>query len=198
MAAELNMNIYRNGLSFFKGFINNPSLVGSVVPSSRFLERRLVRVGKVAKARLVVELGPGTGGTTKAVLAALPKNAVLLAIELNPEFASLLKSENDPRLIVHNGSAEDIGEILKIHGLSKPDVVLSGIPFSTMPEELGRKIIKQVWTSLSPRGRFVAYQVRDKVARLGQELIGVPETEIEFVNVPPVRVYSWDKSKKIT
>lgn len=198
MAAELNMNIYRNGLSFFKRFINNPSLVGSVVPSSRFLERRLVRVGKVAKARLVVELGPGTGGTTKAVLAALPKNAVLLAIELNPEFASLLKSENDPRLIVHNGSAEDIGEILKIHGLSKPDVVLSGIPFSTMPEELGRKIIKQVWTSLSPRGRFVAYQVRDKVARLGQELIGVPETEIEFVNVPPVRVYSWDKSKKIT
>ena len=52
-------------LAFFHGFLKKPGQVGSIIPSSRFLERRIVRAAGIQRARLVVELGPGTGGTTR-------------------------------------------------------------------------------------------------------------------------------------
>lgn len=182
-----------NGLAFFQGFLRHPNLVGSIIPSSRFLERRLVDVAAITKAKLVVELGPGTGGTTRALLEALPESSKLLAIELDPEFVALLKAEPDPRLIVHQGSAEQIGEALAVNGLPKPDVVISGIPFSTMPVALGNRIVSEVWSCLAPGGRFVAYQFRGRVALLGRKLIGRPKIEVELLNAPPMRVYHWHK-----
>lgn len=141
----------------------------------------------------MVELGPGTGSTTQAILQALPKHSRLLAIEIDPEFVSLLRSDPDPKLMVHQGSAVQIREALAAHGLPQPDAVISGIPFSTMPNELGRQILRTVWTCLAPGGRFVAYQFRDRVAQLGRDLFGPPVTEWVFLNVPPLRVYSWRK-----
>ncbi|HTP97136.1 MAG TPA: methyltransferase type 12 [Burkholderiales bacterium] len=180
-------------LAFFLGFVRNPELVGSVIPSSRFLSRRLAEAATLAKARVVVEFGPGTGGTTRAILDALPDDARLLAIEINPDFVSLLGTDRDPRLIVHRGSAEHVGDAIAQYGLDAPDVVISGIPFSTMPRALGRRILHAVWSCLAPGGTFVAYQFRESVARLGRELLGQPEVELELLNVPPVRVYSWRK-----
>jgi len=180
-------------LTFFLGFLRRPDIVGSVIPSSRFLERRLVDVANIAKARLVVELGPGTGGTTKAILDALPEESKLLAIEIDPEFVFLLRSISDPRLIVRLGSAEQIEEALAAHCLSRPDVVVSGIPFSTMPPARGRRILHGVWSCLAPGGRFVAYQFRGRVALLGRKLLGRPEIKVELLNVPPLRVYHWRK-----
>ncbi|MDA8165036.1 MAG: methyltransferase type 12 [Desulfobacteraceae bacterium] len=183
----------RHGLAFLKGFLRRPELVASVVPSSRFLERRLIAAALISQARLVVELGPGTGGTTRAMLEALPSASKLLAIEITPEFIPLLKAQGDPRLIVHPGSAEHIREALAVHGLSRPDVVISGIPFSTMPPDLGRRILAAVWACLPPGGHFIAYQFRDKVALLGRPLLGKPETDLELRNVPPVRIFHWRK-----
>jgi phospholipid N-methyltransferase len=181
-------------LAFFKGFLRYPHCVGSVIPSSRFLERRLIDMAAVTTARLVVELGPGTGGTTRAILRALPEASTLLAIETIREFVSLLSTDPDPRLIVHLGSAEHIREALSSCALPCPDVVLSGIPFSTMPLSVGERILRAVWSSLAPGGRFVAYQFRERVAILGREVLGTPQVEVELLNVPPVRVYCWRKS----
>lgn len=183
----------RQGLAFFLGFLRRPKSVGSVIPSSRFLEQRIVDVAAIAKARVVVELGPGTGGTTRAILDALPEHGRLLAIEVDPEFVALLKAEPDPRLIVHHGSAEHIGEILRRYGLPSPDAVVSGIPFSTMPDDLGIRILREVWSCLGPDGRFIAYQFRSRVGQLGRRLFGPPEVELEVLNAPPMRVYRWQK-----
>jgi len=180
-------------LAFLQGFLKYPHLVGSVIPSSRFLERRLIECSNIEGARLVVELGPGTGGTTRAMMRSLPWESRLLAIEINPQFASLLKSEENSRLIVYHGSAEHIGDALAGNGLPLPDVVVSGIPFSTMPLSEGRRIISAVWDSLAPGGQFVAYQFRDRVASLGRELLGDPQVDVEYLNVPPMRFYRWDK-----
>ena len=182
-----------NGLAFFLGFLRQPELVGSVIPSSRFLERRVVDVADIASARTVVELGPGTGGTTRAILEALPADGRLLTMEIDPEFVALLRRNGDPRLVVHHASAERIREALQERVLPAPDVVISGIPFSTMPREQGRGILRAVWSSLAPGGRFVAYQFRGHVARLERELLGRPDTEVELLNVPPMRVYRWRK-----
>lgn len=179
---------------FFQGFLREPQQVGSVIPSSRFLERRIVDTGDVRAARTVVELGPGTGGTTHALLRALPLEARLLAIEIDADFARALRHDiADPRLAVHEGSAQHIAAALAAHGLPAPEVIVSGIPFSTMPGPLGESILRAVWDALAPGGRFVAYQFRDRVAVLGRSILGWPEVDMELLNVPPMRVYRWRK-----
>jgi phosphatidylethanolamine/phosphatidyl-N-methylethanolamine N-methyltransferase len=179
--------------AFFQGFLNNPREVGSIIPSSRFLERRIVRSAGIEKARTIVELGPGTGGTTRALLRAMSADANLLSVELNPRFVNLLRREPDPRFHVWQGSAADIKKALQEHDLPSPDVVLSGIPFSTMPRELGMEILYSVRESLAPDGRFVAYQVRDRVEILGRQVFGPARVQTEILNVPPMRVYRWIK-----
>jgi len=185
-------------VNFFRGFLDRPMEVGSVIPSSRFLERQVVRASDLANARLVVELGPGTGGSMRALLAAMPKEATLLAIEINPDFVKLLRARNrDPRVIVHEGSAADIRTALEVNGLGAPDVVVSGIPFSTMPESLGTAIVEEVHEVLPEGGRFVAYQVRDKVHDLGRKVFGpAKRIRTELRNVPPMRVYRWERAAR--
>jgi len=178
-------------IDFLRGFLRRPHQVGSVIPSSRFLERRLVELAELADARAVVELGPGTGGTTRALLRALPGQARLLAIELEPEFVRLLGRIRDPRLAVERGSAAELTAIVAAHGLPPLDAVISGIPFSTMEAEHGRRILCQIRDALAQNGRFVAYQVRDRVGELGTEVFGRPRIELELRNIPPVRIFSW-------
>ena len=182
-------------LAFLQGFLRKPQQVGSVIPSSRFLERRLVAYSGARQARLVVELGPGTGGTTRALLAALPADAKLLAIELEPGFAAILREMNDPRLIVHEGSAEQLPDALGKHGLGAPDAVISGIPFSTMDGALGRRIAKTIHDALEPGGCFVAYQVRGKVHDVARPVFGRAQIEVELRNIPPMRIYRWRKGE---
>ena len=180
--------------AFLKGFLERPMEVGSIIPSSRFMERRIVRTAAVENSDLLVELGPGTGGTTRALLAAMKPDARLLVIEVNPRFVELLEKLDDPRLIVHQGSAADISQTLDRYELPTPDVILSGIPFSTMTLGLGRDILRSVHDALHDGGLFVAYQVRDRVNDLGKEVFGRARVQTEIRNIPPMRVYRWEKS----
>jgi len=94
---------------------------------------------------------------------------------------------------VVQGSALDIGAILAARGLSAPDVIVSGIPFSTMTMPIGRDILRSVYDALEPGGAFVAYQVRDRVNLLGREVFGRARVQTELLNVPPMRIYRWEK-----
>ena len=180
--------------AFFRGFLKRPKQVGSIIPSSRFLERRVTRATRAHRAKLVVELGPGTGGTTRALLRAMQPEARLLAIEINPHFVEVLDRWPDGRLIVKQGSAADLGAILAELGLGAPDVIVSGIPFSTMARPIGLDILRAVYDALAPAGAFVAYQVRDRVHTLGREVFGRARVQTELLNVPPMRIYRWVKS----
>jgi phosphatidylethanolamine/phosphatidyl-N-methylethanolamine N-methyltransferase len=181
-------------LDFLRGFLRNPAQVGSVIPSSPQLEQRLVQCARVREARTVVELGPGTGGTTRALLAAMGPGAVLLGIELDADFFDgLQRSIRDPRLILAQGSAEKLGQLLQEHRLPAPDVIVSGIPFSTMPAKVSQRIAECIAQVLRPGGRFVAYQVRAHVADFMSPHLGTPEKQWEMMNVPPMRVFTWVK-----
>jgi len=63
-----------------------------------------------------------------------------------------------------------------------------------MPRELGLDILRSVHDSLAPGGVFVAYQVRDRVESLGREVFGRAHKQTEILNVPPMRVYRWEKA----
>lgn len=178
-------------LAFFQGFLRRPQTVGSVIPSSRFLERRILKLAGIHRNDTVVELGPGTGGTTRALLNELGSNGRLLSIEVDQEFVELLRDIDDPRLIAHHGSAENISGILASHGLGSPDVVISGIPFSTMPPDVGSRIVREIFDVLRVGKSFVAYQFRDSVSEFATPVFGKPEVSLELINIPPMRVYKW-------
>ncbi len=183
----------RNRIVFFQEFLKNPKQVASIVPSSRFLERRVVEVAGIRSAETIVELGSGTGGTTRAILRAMPPHAKLLSIEVNPLFHASLDRIDDPRLIAHNGSADELVVTLSLHGLDAPDAVVSGIPFSKMSRSSASRILATISSVLAPGGRFVAYQFHNRVESLCRPLFGPGQTEVEFLNIPPTRVYSWEK-----
>ncbi len=184
----------RHGVAFLRGFLRNPGQVGSVWPSSRWLEQRLVQRAGIAQARTVVELGPGTGGTTAAFLQALPASGRLLAVELDPGFhGHLAHTLDDPRLLLELASAERLADLLAARRLPAPEAIVSGIPFSTMPADVADRIAALVAQVLRPGGRFVAYQVRAHVARYTAPHLGPARREWELLNVPPVRVFSWTK-----
>ena len=189
-------NRRKNPAAFFREFLRKPSQVGSVIPSSRFLEQRIIEASDLSAAKRVVELGPGTGGTTRAFLRHLGQDAQLLSIELSPFFHELLDEEiADPRYTNHLGSAEDLAEILALYHMGKPDVIISGIPFSKMPEAVASRVAQAVKGNLAEGGRFIAYQFRRDVARITNPIMGTPVScTLEMRNIPPMRVFRWCKA----
>lgn len=181
--------------AFLRGFLSRPSEVASVMPSSAFLEARLVRAADLANARCVVELGPGTGGTTRALLRALAPRARLLAMEVNPAFCDRLRRLiDDPRLVLHAGSAESLADALHRRGLPAADVVVSGIPFSTLPREAAERVAAAIHANLAPGGRMVAYQFKPHVAEYLAPHFGPPVVAWEWLSLPPMRVFVWVKA----
>ena len=181
-------------LLFLRGFLKHPREVASVVPSSRFVEQRIVKLAGVGSATSIVELGPGTGGTTRAILRAMPKDARLLSFEINPVFYGLLGRIQDPRFTVHLGSAEELRETLARYSMPAPQAIISGIPFSTMSRAMAHRVLEGITDMLPTGGRFVAYQVRDHVHRLCRPYLGPARVEVELLNIPPLRVFMWEKN----
>lgn len=179
--------------TFFQAFLKSPRVVASVIQSSSFVERRIIAAADLAIASVVVEFGAGTGGTTRSLLNAIGPQARLLVIERTSEFVRNLQRIDDTRLCVVHGCASSIGAELERRGYPAADAVISGIPFSTLPETLAAEIVAAVHTALGPGGRFVAYQFTDRVAHYVWPLMGAPEVEYELRNVPPLRVFTWRK-----
>jgi phospholipid N-methyltransferase len=179
---------------FFQGFLRSPKQIASVIPSSRFLERRVARLAGLSAARNVVELGPGTGGTTRALLAAMPPHGALLSIEINPDFITPLQAIEDRRLTVHHGSAEQLTDILRQHAMGSADAIVSGIPFSLLRPDGRRQVVEAIWSALAPGGRFVAYQLCGRIRTLARPLFGPAQVALELRNFPPLRIYAWKKN----
>jgi phospholipid N-methyltransferase len=180
--------------AFFQQFLKHPLQIGSVIPSSRFLEKRILDVSGVSSAQTIVELGSGTGGTTRAILNGMPRHARLLSIEINPHLHGSVSKISDNRLIAHLGNACELKTILGLYDMGRPEVVISGIPFSTMSHRSGVQVVEAISSLLAPNGRFVAYQVSKRVAELCRPILGAGQMEVELLNIPPVRVYQWEKN----
>jgi phosphatidylethanolamine/phosphatidyl-N-methylethanolamine N-methyltransferase len=129
------------------------------------------------------------------ILKAMAQHSVLLSIEINPHLHTLVSRIDDDRLIAHFGNANELSEILTKYGLNGPEVLISGIPFSTMGKNSGSQILETISSVLAPGGRFEAYQVSKRVANLCQPILGPGQMEVELINIPPLRVYRWEKSR---
>src|ERR1700676_4028320 len=79
-------------LCFSRNFLRHPVMLGSIVPSSRFLIRRLLAPIDWSQARVIVEYGPGVGVVTRQILRNMRSDAAVIVIEMNPEFVAFLRS----------------------------------------------------------------------------------------------------------
>src|SRR5206468_7762272 len=119
---------------FLRGFLKNPVMVGSIIPSSRVLIDKMLGPVDWEQTRLFVEYGPGVGTFTRPILERMGPDARLIAIDTNPDFIDYLNGDiDDDRFIAVHGSAADVEKIISSHGFEHADFVLSGLPFSTLP-----------------------------------------------------------------
>lgn len=175
---------------FFRGFLKNPGMVGSIVPSSNKLIRRMLAPVDWANTRLFVEYGPGVGTFSRAILDRLPADGVYLAIDTCPDFIRYLRQTiRDDRMRVVHGSAADVERIVTEHGFEKADYVLSGLPFSTLPPGVGDAIADATKAVIRPGGAFLVYQFAPKVHALLAPRWAEIDHAVEWWNVPPANLY---------
>lgn len=175
---------------FFRQFVKHPGMIGSVIPSSPMLVDRMLDDVDWAKTRLFVEYGPGVGTFTHSILERLPADATLLAIDLNLDFVSFLDSEiDDPRFRAVHGSAIDVRRFIAEAGHRKADYILSGLPFSTLPDGVGEAICAETRAALRDGGEFLIYQYSRFVDQLINPLFGKIMVQVEWLNIPPCRLF---------
>ena len=175
---------------FLRGFLKNPVMVGSIIPSSRVLIDKMLSPVDWANTKLFVEYGPGVGTFTRPVLDKLASDARLVTIDTNPDFTRYLReSIDDSRLITVNGSAAHVETILADHGLGYADYVLSGLPFSTLPAGVGEDIAEATSKVIRPGGAFLVYQFSPKVKDFIQPHFAPIRRGFEWINVPPATLF---------
>lgn len=175
---------------FLQGFIEHPVMVGSIIPSSRFTIAKMLAPVKWNECKLFVEYGPGVGTFCRPVLERLPRDGTLIVIDTNPLYIDYLKATiSDSRFIPVLGSAADVVDIVRAHGHDHADYVLSGLPFSTLPDGVGPAIAAATHHVLRPGGAFLVYQfsarARDYMARHFTHI----DQGFEALNVLPCKLF---------
>ena len=149
-----------SALKFILQYIIKPRTVGAILPSSKYLAKKMVAQMDFGKAFCIVEYGPGTGVFTDKILGKCKPDTRLLLLERNPEFAEQLakKYENIQNITVINDTAEQIGKYLNMYSIPKADYILSGLPFASLPKEVSESILKETIKHLSDGGKFITFQ----------------------------------------
>jgi phospholipid N-methyltransferase len=181
---------------FVQGFIEHPVMVSSIIPSSRFTIRKMLAPVDWAKCELFVEYGPGVGTFCRPVLDRLRRDGTLLVIDTNRLYIDYLKRTiTDSRFIAVYGSAEDVEDIVRAHGFAHADYVLSGLPFSALPEGLGDRIAAATSRVIRPGGAFLTYQFSKVAQNLTARHFDQVDSGFEWRNVLPCRLaWGWKTS----
>lgn len=175
---------------FALNFFKSPAMLGSVIPSSRFLVNDVLNHVDWDKARVIVEYGPGVGTMTQEILKRMRPDAVLLALELNEEFVTFLQEEIvDPRFHAVHASASDVRNVLTKLGLPCADYIISGIPYSTMPHAARREVMQASRQVLHPEGALLVYQFTNTVLPYLKSSFSSVRQNFQFLNILPARIF---------
>jgi phospholipid N-methyltransferase len=177
-------------LLFAGNFLRHPHMLGSIIPSSRFLVNQVLDSIDWEKAEVIVEYGPGVGTLTAQILRRMPARARLIAIETNHDFVRFLRASlQDRRLHVVHDSATEVREILQRLELPCASYIISGIPLGSMPEPLRDDIAIKNREALAPGGAFVVYQFTSRVLPALRRTFRYVRRRFEGRNFPPAQLF---------
>lgn len=191
----------REQIGFIREFARHPVWTGAVAPSSKWLARCITDDLGIETAKVVAELGPGTGVFTQAIQERRAADTVQIAVEINPQFAENLRGLY-PRVHVVNDSAERLAQIVEELGGAPADAIICGIPWAVFPEELQTQLLEAIYATLKPGGKFATFAylhgawlppgVRFR-KMIGAKFGKVETTPVVWRNLPPAFVYRCEK-----
>jgi phosphatidylethanolamine/phosphatidyl-N-methylethanolamine N-methyltransferase len=178
---------------FLRSWIEKPLHMGAVMPSGRVLARTMAQYVDIKSSGPVVELGPGTGAITNALIEHGVDQKRLVLVEYNPGFCALLR-DRYPHAKVVQGDAyklrDSLWDVLHIPA----SAVVSGLPLVTKPMLTRLKLIRDAFLALAPGAPFVqfTYSVAPPIPK---SLPGVSTEASEriWMNLPPARVWVYRK-----
>jgi phosphatidylethanolamine/phosphatidyl-N-methylethanolamine N-methyltransferase len=141
---------------FLGRWLKAPHRIGALAPSSRYLARAMARQIDPRHARLVIELGGGTGSITRALLAAGLPAEKLIVVERDERLHRLL-AERFPQLRVLHGDAAQLVQMLRPLGIATVSAIISSLPLLSMPKRLRHRIVEQSFALLGERGSLVQF-----------------------------------------
>lgn len=192
------LNRTRPLATFFGQFVKHPAMIGSIIPSSPSLVASMLESVDWPSTRLFVEYGPGVGTFTRTILEKMRPDALLIAIDTNTDFVRYLSADiADHRFRAVHGSAVDVRRIIAEHGFSEADYILSGLPFSTLPDGVGEAIATETHSALRPGGSFLVYQYSAFVQKFLAPKFADIETGVEWLNIPPCRMFRAKKAESL-
>ena len=178
---------------FLRSWIEKPLHMGAVMPSGRLLARTMAQYVDIRSEGPVVELGPGTGAITSALIERGVDQSRLVLVEYNPGFCALLR-DRYPRAKVVQGDAYALRDSLRKVLTAPASAVVSGLPLVTKPMLTRLKLIRDAFAALAPGAPFVqfTYSVAPPIPK---SLPGVSTEASEriWMNLPPARVWVYRK-----
>ena len=180
---------------FLREWIVNPQRTGAVAPSSPQLGAAMARWLPRNPESFVLELGPGTGAVTDALLKYGLREDRLVGIEKNPTMAKILRKRFRQANII-TGDAWDLDKLLAELPLPVESVgaVISSLPLLNFPKEEADSLARKIRQILEPRGRWVQYSyqiVKDRSR--GGEHFKLIASKVVWFNLPPARVSVYQK-----
>ena len=178
---------------FLRSWIEKPLHMGAVMPSSKLLARTMAQYVDVESTGPVVELGPGTGAITNALIEHGVDQKRLVLVEYNPGFCALLRDRYPQAKVVQGDAYKLRDSLLKV--LDVPaSAVVSGLPLVTKPMLTRLKLMRDAFVALAPGAPFVqfTYSVAPPIPK---SLPGVSTEASEriWMNLPPARVWVYRK-----
>ena len=180
---------------FLREWIANPQRTGSIAPSSRQLGAAMARWLPRNRESFVLELGPGTGAVTDALLKHGLREDRLVAIEHNPTLAKLLR-KRFPRAHIITGDAWHLDTLLLDcdEPVASVGAVISSLPLLNFPPEQAESLAHKIRSVLQPRGHWVQYSYHlGKKTPRGSHHFQLHNSKIVWLNFPPARVSVFQK-----
>jgi phosphatidylethanolamine/phosphatidyl-N-methylethanolamine N-methyltransferase len=180
-------------LHFLKGLIARPKNVGAITPSSPALSRAIAQQVDPAVPGPVLELGPGTGVVTEALIERGVAPERITAIEYDPDFVKMVR-ERFPRVTVVQGDAFDIKKTLGNGNGESFAAIVSGLPLLNHPIERRRALIEGALAKLKPGAPYVQFSYGFDPPIPAPAGTTVKRAALVLMNLPPARVWVYRKT----
>jgi phosphatidylethanolamine/phosphatidyl-N-methylethanolamine N-methyltransferase len=179
---------------FIRSWLEKPLSIGAVTPSGRFLARTMARYVDIDVPGPVIEIGPGTGPVTEALVARGVDPSRLVLVEFNPVFCRLLRSRY-PEATVVQGDAYSLKRLLETLLKEPAAAVVSGLPLLTKPVKTRLRLINDAFALLRPEAPFIQFTYSMTTPPIPKGLSGVHTEASEriWMNLPPARVWIYRK-----
>lgn len=176
-------------VQFIRSWIEKPLSTGAVMPSSKILARAMARRVDPQAQGPIIELGPGTGPVTAALVRHGIDPARLILVEFNPDFCRLLRTRY-PAATVVQGDAYRLRRLLENYVDEPAAAVVSGLPLVTKPLRTRLRLISDAMTLLAPGAPFVQFTYA-MLPPIPKKLPGMraQASEMIWMNLPPARVW---------